>query len=223
VLVVDGTDKLDVPVARDLFVNHTGLLADLQASIIYTVPLFLIHSADRKRLEAYFETLTLPMVKTHTPTGERFTTGWQVLREIVVRRLNAETLIAPAALDLAIEKTGGVLRDFLWAIQRAAQVARYENADRISVEAMRYSLDQLKTNYSQSIYSSIEGVSTADLYAKMKAIAEAPMGKTPVDDALQLLLYSQAVIEYNGRGWYDLHPLMREALQEMGYLDGLAQ
>ena len=55
-------------------------------------------------------------------------------------------------------------------------------------------------------------------HAKMKAIAEAPL-----DDALQLLLYMQAVIEYNNRGWYDLHPLMREALQEMGYLDGLVQ
>ena len=45
----------------------------------------------------------------------------------------------------------------------------------------------------------------------------------PPDDTLQLLLYTQAVIEYNGRGWYDLHPLMRENLQEMGYLDGVAR
>jgi len=137
--------------------------------------------------------------------------------------MNIETLIESAALELAIEKTGGVLRDLLWAIQRAAQVARYEQADRISVTAMRYSLEQLKTRYSQSVYSRLEGVTTSDLYAKMKEIAEAPLGKAPVDDALQLLLYMQAVIEYNNRGWYDLHPLMREALQEMGYLDGLAQ
>ena len=223
VLIVEGTDRLDVPVARDLFVHHTGLLADLQASIIYTVPLFLIHSADRKRLESFFATLTLPMIKTHTPRGERFDLGWDVLREIVARRMNIETLIESAALELAIEKTGGVLRDLLWAIQRAAQVARYEQADRISVTAMRYSLEQLKTRYSQSVYSRLEGVTTSDLYAKMKEIAEAPLGKAPVDDALQLLLYMQAVIEYNNRGWYDLHPLMREALQEMGYLDGLAQ
>lgn len=223
VLIVEGTDKLDVPVARQLFVEHTGLLADLQTSIIYTVPLFLIHSADRKRLESYFETLTLPMIKTHTPQGAQFALGWQVLREIVDRRLDVERLISPEALNLAIEKTGGVLRDLLWAIQRASQVARYENVEQISLVAMRHSLDQLKTRYSQSVYANTERVDTAALYAKMREIAQAPLGKAPMDEALQLLLYTQAVIEYNATGWYDLHPLMREALQEMGRLDDVAR
>jgi hypothetical protein len=219
-VIVEDTDKLDVAVARDLFVKHTGLLADLQTSIIYTVPLFLIHSPDRNRLESYFETLTLPMIKTHTPKGERFNDGWDVLRQIVARRLDVEQLIEPQALDMAIEKTGGVLRDLLWALQRASRTARRAAADRISVETMRHSLDQLKNRYSQSVQGEGE-VSTEDLYTKMEAIARAP-GKAPMDDALQLLLYTQAVIEYNGRGWYDLHPLMREALQEMGRLDVLA-
>jgi hypothetical protein len=56
----------------------------------------------------------------------------------------------------------------------------------------------------------------------MVEIAQAHNKQVPVDEALILLLYTQAVVEYNGRGWYDLHPLMREALYEMGYLDGLA-
>ena len=53
----------------------------------------------------------------------------------------------------------------------------------------------------------------------MVEIARRP-GKVPMDDALQILLYTQAVIEYNGSGWYDVHPLMREALYEMGWMDG---
>ena len=221
-IVVEDTDKLDIPVARDLFVKHTGLLADLQTSIIYTVPLFLIHSPDRNRLESYFETLTLPMIKTHTPQGERFGDGWDVLRQIVARRLDVDKLIEPEALDMAIEKTGGVLHDLLWALHRASRTARHSEVDRISVEAMRHSLDQLKQRYINSIYGSQE-VSTAELYGKMKQVAQSRAGRVPVDDALQLLLYAQAVIEYNGRGWRDLHPLVREALREMGELDGLAR
>ncbi len=220
-VIVEDTDKLDVAVARDLFVKHTGLLADLQTSIIYTVPLFLIHSPDRNRLESYFDTLTLPMIKTHTPTGERFDEGWHVLRQIVALRLDVDQLIEPQALDMAIEKTGGVLRDLLWAIQRASRTARHATVGRISVEAMRHSLDQLKNRYSQSVHGE-EEVSTEELYVKMEQIARAP-GRAPMDNALQLLLYARAVIEYNGQGWYDLHPLMREALQEMGRLDVLAQ
>ncbi len=221
VIVVEDTDKLDVPVANELFVKHTGLLADLQTSIIYTVPLFLIHSPDRKRLESYFETLTLPMIKTHTPQGERFGMGWQVLHQIVARRLDVDKLIEPDALDMAIEKTGGVLRDLLWALHRASRTARYAEADRISVEAMHHSLDQLKQRYVNSIYGK-EQVTTEALYGKMKEVAQSHSGNVPMDAPLQQLLYSQAVIEYNGRGWYDLHPLVREALSEMGELDGLA-
>lgn len=220
-VIVEDTDKLDVQVARELFVTHTGLLADLQTSIIYTVPLFLIHSPDRQRLEERFDTLTLPMIKTHTPSGERFADGWDVLRQIVARRIDVERLIEPEALEMAIAKTGGVLRDLLWTLHRASRTARYADTGHITVEAMRHSLDQLKNRYSQSVYGRGK-VSTEDLYAKMVEIARQP-GRSPMDDALQLLLYTQAVIEYNGRGWYDLHPLMREALFEMGRLDGLAR
>jgi len=219
-VVVDDTDKLDIPAARELFVKHTGLLADLQTSIIYTVPLFLIHSPDRNRLESYFDTLTLPMIKTHAPQGERFEKGWQVLHQIVARRLNVDKLIQAAALELAIEKTGGVLRDLLWALQRAARTARHAGAERISVEVMRDSLDRLKNRYTQSVHGT-QDVGTEELYVKMVEIVQAPMGRVPMDSALQLLLYTQAVIEYNGRGWYNLHPLMYEALREMGRLDAL--
>jgi len=205
-----------------LFVSHTGLLADLQTSLIYTVPLFLVHSPDRAQLKRYFEILTLPMIKTHTPQGERFDAGWQVLRQIVARRLDVEQLIEPEALNLAIEKTGGVLRDLLKVIQLAGLVTEFENASRISIKAMRYSLDQLKTEYYQSVRGS-GNVSSEALYKKMKEIAQAPQGKVEPDETLQLLLYTQAVIEYNGRGWYDLHPLMRENLQDMRYVDVVAR
>jgi len=222
VLIVDDTNALDLPVARDLFVSHTGLLADLQTSLIYTVPLFLVHSPDRAQLQRYFEILTLPMIKTHAPQGERFDAGWQVLQQIVARRLEVDKLIEPEALNLAIEKTGGVLRDLLKVIRRAGLVAEFESASRISVKAIRYSLDQLKTEYYQSVRGA-GNVSSDELYKKMKEIAQAPQGKAEPDETLQLLLYTQAVIEYNGRGWYDLHPLMRENLQEMRYLDGVAR
>jgi hypothetical protein len=222
VLIVDDTNALDVPVARELFVSHTGLLADLQTSLVYTVPLFLVHSPDRAQLKRYFDILTLPMIKTHAPQGERFDAGWQVLRQIVARRMEVENLIELAALDLAIDKTGGVVRDLLKVIRLAGWVAEFEKASRISVQAVRYSLDQLKTEYYQSVRGT-GNVSSEVMYQKMKELAKAPQGKVEPDDTLQLLLYTQAVIEYNGRGWYDLHPLMRENLQEMGYLDGVAR
>ena len=221
VMVVEDTDKLDIDVAREVFVEHTGVLADFNTSIIYTVPLPLIHSPDGRRLRSRFETLTLPMIKIHNPRGERVEKGWQTLCEIVSRRLDIENLMDTEALNLAIEKTGGILRDLLAIIRDASAVARYRNAPRISVEAVHASLDRLKMEYRNSIRGRGE-VSTEELYQCMVQIAQTPSKQVPVNPALMLLLYTQAVVEYNGRGWYDLHPLMRDALYEMGYLDGLA-
>ncbi len=223
VIIVEDTDKLDVDVAREMFVEHTGVLADLNASVIYTVPLFLIHSSDRKRLESRFDQLVLPMIKTHTPQGKRVSEGWETLREIVVRRLDVDNLIEDGALDLAIEKTGGIVRDLLQVILGASTVAYQKKAARISIDAVRYALDRLKARYRTSVYGeSGTDTSTERLYERMVEIAQAANKQVPVDEALILLLYTQAVVEYNGLGWYDLHPLMREALYEMEYLDGLA-
>jgi hypothetical protein len=162
------------------------------------------------------------MIKTHTPRGERFEPGWEVLRQIVARRLNVENLVEPDALDMAIEKTGGVLRDLLWVIRQATLVAELGGEERISRRAMRHSLDELKKRYFQSVRGKGE-VETIALYERMKAIAKAPLGRMPVDETMQLLLYTRAVIEYNNIGWYDLHPLMRETLREMGYVDDMAR
>jgi len=220
-LIVEDTDKLDVEVAQNVFVDNASLLADLQGSIIYTVPLFLIHAPDYNRLKSTFKILTLPMIKTHTSLGTRFQPGIEVLGQVVSRRLDVDKLLEPGALDLAIEKTGGILRELLSVINEASITAQDEGQSRISVETIRYTLDRLKTAYYQSVRS--EKGESAKLYEKMKDIAKAPLGKVPPDDTLQLLLYTQAVIEYNGRGWYDLHPLMRENLQEMGYLNVVAR
>jgi hypothetical protein len=86
---------------------------------------------------------------------------------------------------------------------------------------VRSSLNRLKTFYSNSVYGRGD-VSTEDLYKKMVDVFHARHGRVPLDERLRLLLYAQAVIEYNGHGWYKLHPLMEEVLKEMGRLDGVA-
>jgi hypothetical protein len=219
-IIVDDTDKLDIDVAQQMFVNHSALLSDLHAPIIYTVPLFLIHSPDRVRLESYFDTLTLPMIKTFTTTGKAHESGRQVLRDIVYSRISS-SLIDSDALNDAITKTGGILRDLLRVIQNASQIARYADERQITVGAVRSSLNRLKTFYSNSVYGRGD-VSTEDLYKKMVDVFHARHGRVPLDERLRLLLYAQAVIEYNGHGWYKLHPLMEEVLKEMGRLDGVA-
>lgn len=212
-IIIEETDKLDMEVARDLFVNHTGLLADLKASFVYTAPLYLIHSADRHRIEAYFDTLTLPTIKTKTRDGKRFEPGWDVLHKVLHTRI-ANQLIDSDAKELAIEMTGGILRDLLRVIKTASEIAIYAGETKISQRAVRSSLDRLKLIYRSSVRGS-DGISTTQLYEKLSEIMTAKEGFVPPSEELQRLLYNQAVIEYNGVGWYSLHPLMEEILQQV--------
>lgn len=222
VIVVDDVDKLDVEQARKLFVENTGILAELNASIIYTVPLFLVHSPDRARLRNYFEILVLPMIKTYSQDGNRFEAGWDILREVVARRIDKK-LIEPAALDLAIAKTGGILRDLLRVIQTASMIVRLsQKGEVIDKERMGNSLNRLRTEYRQMI-TGRNNITTDQLYQKLVEIDQSPTKKVAIDPILQQLLYMQVVIEYNGNGWYNVHPLIREELVEMGKVHGLAR
>lgn len=214
-IIVDDTDKLDVSVAHKLFVKQTALLSDIQAPIIYTVPLYLVFSPNFRRLESYFEVRTLSMIKTHTREGSPFKAGHEILRNIIFKRLN-KNLIDLEALDLAIIYTGGILRDLLRVVQHASDIARLAGKERITNDEVRNSLDRLKSIYSLSVYGSM-GISTDDLYSKLIEVDRASQGQIAFDEKLQLLLYTQAVIQYD-RNWYRLHPLMKEILKEMGIL-----
>lgn len=217
-VIIEDTDKLDVERAPAIFVNYRSVLTSLKANIIYTVPIHLIHSRHFKELDAHFELFRLPMIKTCQQDGKRFEPGWEILRDIVSQRMT-EDLIEPEALALAIDKTGGVLRDLLRVLVAASSLARRQGETRITRAALAYSLAELKGLYRNSVRGE-GGISTEQLYDKMKEVAQSRMGRVPPDDVLQFLLYTQAVIEYNGEGWYDLHPLMRDTLREMGYLPG---
>ncbi len=218
VVIVEDTDKLDIARAEEIFVKHTGLLANLNATIVYTVPLFLVQSPHWKQLESRFEKLVLPMIETHRPGPERkpVDEGLVVLREIVYRRMDAD-LITSEALEMAITKTGGVLRDLLKVLTVASTAAINRGENRISGDAVRYSLNRLKTDYRNSVYDPSGKIPTEDLYKKMVEIAKSP-GPARMDGSLIHLLYIQAVVEYNGKGWYDVHPLIWESLYDMGEL-----
>ncbi len=108
-LIVEDLDKLDIATARQVFFLRPTMLTGLDASIVYTIPIFTFHSPEAGLLRTQFHrVVSLPMIKVAGPRGER-AEGYRVVREIIGRRLGASALTAEA-LDLLIEKTGGVLQ-----------------------------------------------------------------------------------------------------------------
>ena len=109
-VIVEDLDKLDLARARPMFVENAALLASVTTNIIYTVPVFLFHSPDVGQFRPHFdEVYGLPMIKVREPGGDTPAQGAEVIKRIVRQRVDA-SLIEDDALDLLVEKTGGVLR-----------------------------------------------------------------------------------------------------------------
>ena len=223
-VIVEDLDKVNLIDARRMFLEQPAVLSELSTNLICTIPIFLLHSPDREPLDQHFEAVVLPMLKVTNLDGSRSKEGWDVIPDIIARRVD-EALIADDARELIIEKTGGVLRDAFEVIEIAAAAAeslhsRQRQADAvINVDNVRYALNRRKTEFARAIsVINLPGdwnLTTDDLYARLRTLAARPVQVLPTDYASMVLLQAKAVIEYNGEQWFAVHPLVKELLELM--------
>lgn len=224
-IIVDDLDKLDIQKARDIFINNISTLTSINADIIYTVPIFLFHSSDVGALTSNFDkVISLPMIKMWEPPDAKAEDGYKKIRNMIFKRIN-ENLIEKDALDLLIEKTGGVLRHVFEVLQATAFMADLEPP--IKKEHIKYGLKKLQGEFWGHIalpYESFAGgpSSVNELYDKLTeyAIQQRKGEKCkPVPSTVnQILLKACALVEYNGDRWFGVHPLVLDNLKTMGRL-----
>ena len=218
--IVEDLDKLDIATARQVFIDHTNILTGLNANIIYTIPIFTFHSPDARILHTQFQQpVSLPMIKVTSPDGTR-AAGFEITREIITRRLGPQAL-SDAAMDLLIEKTGGVLQHAFEVII-AATLMRNATVP-LQADHIRYSLNRKKADLRTEItlpYEPVPGLERREqLYERLRQCRdrqragkpESPSGQV-ID---QVLLKSCALVEYNGERWLGVHPLVAEILDEI--------
>ena len=223
-VIVEDLDKLDIHQARKIYVNNASLLTGIQTNIIYTIPVFLFHSPEVNAFKFSFDdVIALPMIKVTEPDGIR-AKGFDTVREIVIRRI-LDDLIDKHALDQLIKQTGGVLRHVFEVLETTALMANSKTP--LQVEQIEYGLKQLRKEFWQQVtlpYDKLPGgpESVEDLYDRLTeyAVKQQKGERTPpkADAINQILLRSCALVEYNGEGWFGVHPLVIENLKALGRL-----
>jgi len=211
VIIFENLDKLQPPkLALDIF--HYQVLAQIPFPIIYTFPISLCYDPGFVSIKAFYKRYTLPMVKVSNIDKSECTEGIDVIHEIVKLRAN-EKLFDKDALNILIKKTGGSLRDLFECIICAARRARRRGIDKIELEDARSALDELRSDLTRLI-------SIAD-YDRLKHIYNSPAYKEQIESTPFLLekTNSLVILEYNGKRWHDLHPLIAEFLIEQGIID----
>lgn len=227
-VVVEDMDKLDLKQARDIYVNNANLLVGLDVRVVYTIPIYLFHSPDANAFKARFTScIPLPMIKVTEPKPEGKTTrapGFRTVKKIVRERVDAG-LIQATALDMLIERTGGVLRHVFEVLQRVSTMADVKTP--IAKKHVEYGLSQVRKELWQMIALPLDPVPGAPnsvdmLYERLEECAKKQLAgdKTMCNsDAInQILLKSCALVEYNGEGWLGVHPLVIENLKKLGRL-----
>lgn len=219
-LIVEDLDKLDIASARRVFIENTNLLTGIVADIIYTIPIFTFHSPDAGVLRTNFRAFGLPMIKTTEWNGKP-APGFAAVRAIVHSRIEPSA-IASDALDLLIEKTGGVLQHTFEVLRDAASLN--SSAIPLTRREITAALEHKRSEFWSDITlptTPVAGVACVDqLYERLAEYANRQVKglKNPpkVDAINQILLRSCALVEYNGKRWYGVHPLVIDNLRELG-------
>lgn len=223
-IVVEDLDKLDIQQARRIYIEQVSILTGIESKVIYTIPIFLFFSPDVNAFRHNFDdVVSLPMIKVVNPGGER-TAGFETVKDVVCRRID-EGIIEPPALDLLVAKTGGVLRHVFQVLQSTAMMV--DTDPPLSTDQIEYGLRQLQKEFWQQItlpYEPLPGgpESADELYERLSEYGreqEKGNRNPPRSDAInQILLKSCALVEYNGEGWFGIHPLVVENLKALGRL-----
>jgi len=220
ILIIEDLDKIDTSKAKEIFIENYVIISEIPLTTIYTVPIFLMHSTEMSCLNGnVYNNILLPMIKTRTKDAhdERYVPGINKIKELVSKRMNINLFETEEDLSYLISKTGGVLRDLFQVVVNASESAIYNERPKINKEDIRYYLNIVKSSYYRALSgSSQRNISPEDIVNKLKYLHEEKIIKPVVIDQVILeALRLQVLIEYNGDGWYGLHPLVIEHIEEI--------
>ena len=203
ILFFEDIDKIENPKdALDIFNN--SILSNLQFPVIFTFPISVAFSSDFTPIRSQYKPHFLPMIKTHDKNNNDYIEGIEIIKKIIYARAES-SLFEDKAITLLIQKTGGCLRDVFECINKASFRAYIRGSNIVETEDIERALLELKSDYTRMLiiddYKNLD-----DIYKTKKDIADS--------EKMLKYLHSQAVLEYNGEHWFDVHPLVYDFVDE---------
>jgi hypothetical protein len=192
--------------AETVFVEHAARLR-LPCHVVYTFPLWLRFRA--AQVDGLYDrpAQILPMVKVSELDGRRYAPGYDKLTELVGRRLDLRRIFGPAlepTLHPLIAASGGYTRDLLRMVREVLYGARVFP---VEPAVIRRIVERTAEGYVDTVRDD-----EADVLAEIARTHELPRGDGARLAVFGRLLQGYLVLAYrNGKQWYDLHPLVRDA------------
>ncbi|MBN8683930.1 MAG: hypothetical protein J0L99_14905 [Chitinophagales bacterium] len=222
-IIIEDLDKIPLDRAQDLFVNYASQLTLLKANVIFTFPIALYHSPRFNEIKAHFhDVYELPMISVVNKDGSVNPPGFEAMQQIVSLRMEPGRLLEdPSILSGMIFKSGGVLRDLFLFIRNAAEFALDQDRGIITIKDWERAQQKLRKEYANNIaedYEEENGLKVEDYYKVLVELAQSKTKQLDNTTAAMRLRQNLCILGYNGEGWCDVHPLVKDVLRERGKL-----
>jgi hypothetical protein len=210
---------------QDLFVTYANVLRELDAHLIFNIPVALGYSPQAVALPVPPNAcLVIPDIMVFDKEHRPHPAGRAAVRAVLEARMNP-ALFATDQMERLIEASGGNLRNLFALTANAGDNALLRNASVIEANDVTLAIRQLRTDYErqlgESVYDQVirSDGNTKPITYEQKAermlgiYRQDPMAKVP-DPVLYSLLRSRAVQEFNGERWFGVHPLVVDLLAQ---------
>jgi hypothetical protein len=156
--------------------------------------------------------IAFPHVKLRSRDGpaKRDEHGYQIMRDVASRRLESlgvryREVIVSAALNMLIQGSGGVMRDFIRLIQSAALFAELADKEGIGKPEAAKALNELRRQLMAQL--------TPDYHEILDKVRQTHqrVGGEGEGEKCDLLLRNDVVLSYvNDDIWYDVHAVLTD-------------
>lgn len=221
-LIMEDLDKVPLDRAKELFFNYSKQLTLLQINCIFTYPIALFHSPLSKTIGINFHTTyELPMIKVHQKDNHEVidTGGVEIMKDIISKRMDPNLFEDASIMMDAIKYSGGCIRDLFTLIKEAADNALEFERDKITKKDFKQAYYKLKKEYDNTIADKSDEkgkviTSVSDYFEALVTLVNSDTKKPENTDVVLDLRQNLTILGYNGEGWCDVHPIVRDILIE---------
>lgn len=224
-IIFEDLDKIPLNRGQELFFNYTTQLTALQTNVIYTFPISLYNNIRFNTIRTYFTSFCeLPMIKVLNRDGSENREGMDTLKKLVNARMDSDQLFQSSEiLKQMILDSGGCIRDLFLMIGEAADFAIRADHGRITETDRHKAWLRRKREYANSIADNDMGEVKVPVDAYYEVLVKLASSKSKIIDNTTPLMHLRdnlCVLGYNGEGWCDVHPIVKQILLERKKWDG---
>jgi hypothetical protein len=128
-----------------------------------------------------------------------------MLRQVLRRRV-AETLLDPEAMEALVEASGGLLRELIRLARLSVILARRRRDARILPGDVAGAMREAQNTFRRIL--------KLEDYRHLRKVQERKSLDDLPEEVANRLLHNLSILEYDGETWWDVHPAVRELLEE---------